>query len=101
MISNHSGRIYNFWVSVELDVRMGIGVGVGLGLGCQGCVVRVRMRLGLDIGFGVKVGVSLPYLSQVEEGDGVAGVGEVAPALLSRVVELHVSDLGHAFRKST
>ena len=55
------------------------------------------MRWGLDLGSGV----ILPYLSQVEEGHGVAGVSEVAPPLLSGVVELHVSDLGHAFREST
>ena len=44
--------------------------------------------------------VGLPYLSQVEEGHRVAGVGVVAPALLSGVVELHVPDLGLAFRST-
>ena len=63
----------------------------------SGLGFRVRMRWGLDLG----LGVILPYLSQVEEGHGVAGVSEVAPPLLSGVMELHVSDLGHAFREST
>lgn len=40
----------------------------------------------------------LLYLSQVEEGNRVTRVAAVGPAFLTRVEELHVSDLSFAFR---